>query len=217
MSWKKLIFISATATAVLSPIIVSAAEYAISIPYWGFSPDLLPCHGMDCTGACDFVVLFQHIIMLALSLGIFALAPLLIIIGGLMVLLGGASSGTLATGKKILTGTVIGIIFIAIAFIIVETLVHVFGVSGTGPGQVGGFGSSIQCSYPSLTLNLTNPSATPPPPPPVVISTPPTPPPPPPVVISTPPTPTITCTSLCNQGNTSACAQVPCSTIPPIS
>lgn len=58
-----------------------------------------------------------------------------------MILIAGASPDKLATGKKILTGTLIGVLIVLSSFLIVETFISILGVARDVPG----FGTAFQC------------------------------------------------------------------------
>jgi len=155
MSFSKALLIFSLLLLLLYPAVSLADDgfgFVTTFPYWGANPPILPCHGVDCRSTCDFTYLLQRTFWFLLSVGIFGLAPLAIAVGGTMLLVGSASPPILAMGKKALTGAAIDIVFGLLAWLIVNTLVHVLGVSGSGNGQVGGFGAPIACDYEALTL-----------------------------------------------------------------
>jgi hypothetical protein len=95
-----------------------------------------------CTNLCDLIGTFINAIYLLFSIGIFILTPVLLVWGGVMLMLAGANPGMLETGKKILMGTVIGIVIILCAYLLVNTVLSVLNVT-----VVGGFnGNSASCS-----------------------------------------------------------------------
>jgi hypothetical protein len=55
-----------------------------------------------------------------------------------MILLGGANPGMLESGKKALTGTIIGLVIVLCSYLIVNTVLTVLNISGSA----GGFGTS---------------------------------------------------------------------------
>ncbi len=95
-----------------------------------------------CTNLCDFIGTFINAVYLLFSIGIFILTPVLLVWGGVMIMNAGANPGMLETGKKILTGTVIGIAIILCAYLLVSTILSILSVT-----SVGGFnGNSASCS-----------------------------------------------------------------------
>jgi hypothetical protein len=72
-----------------------------------------------------------------MSIAIFIIAPICIIVGGIMILMGGANPGMLESGKKALTGTIIGLVIVLCSYLIVNTALTVLNLT-----NVGGFSSS---------------------------------------------------------------------------
>jgi hypothetical protein len=111
--------------------------------YWG---PLLSCSGSGqgglskCTSLCDLLRTFQNVIYFGISLAFFAIAPVLLIWGGLLILIAGPNPGLLEQGKKILTGTLIGILIVLCSFLIVNTFLWAMG----SPKEVGW--PTIQCN-----------------------------------------------------------------------
>lgn len=106
------------ATLVL-PLVVSAAGPSIwPTGYWG---PILTCRGTECN-FCEMIKTFQNLTYVFLSIGIFAVAPVLIVYGGIRIMTAGASPEGLSAGKRILTGTVVGIALALGAFLIVQTI-----------------------------------------------------------------------------------------------
>jgi hypothetical protein len=68
------------------------------------------------------------------------ITPVLVVVGGLMVMLAGASSEMVGRGKKTITGAVWAIVIVLCSWVIIATFVKVIGISG-----IGGFGTS-NCS-----------------------------------------------------------------------
>lgn len=106
------------------PIAASAhtASRPLRIPYWGTGSDpLLPCVGVQCQSLCDLAHLFQHLIWFGMTLAVLALAPAFIAFGGIMMMVSIGSPEKLASGKKIVTSAIIGLLIALGAFIIVNT------------------------------------------------------------------------------------------------
>jgi hypothetical protein len=95
-----------------------------------------------CNNLCDLIGTFINVIYLLFSIAIFILTPILLVWGGVMIMLAGANPGMLETGKKILTGTVIGLVIVLCAYLLVNTVLSVLSVT-----SIGGFnGNSASCS-----------------------------------------------------------------------
>lgn len=135
-------------TAVASPRAASAHEPDKSLKlfpsgYWG---PLTSCVGSAsstpggtlpvCTSVCDILHTFQHFVYFGMSLVLFALAPILIIWGGFLILTAGASSENLNKGKSVLKGTVIGVLIALGAWLIINTFLWVLGIVTSKEGTV---------------------------------------------------------------------------------
>ncbi len=105
-------------------------------PYWGTNPPLLPCGpgtGHDCTSICELFVLFQRLIYFGITLVFFAIAPVLFLWGGVMLLVSAGSPQKISSGKKILTGTVVGISIALGSYLIVTTFFWIIGLAVGSP------------------------------------------------------------------------------------
>jgi len=91
-----------------------------------------------CQSLCDLIYTFINVIYFAIALVLWILAPIFFGVSGIMFLLSGASPELRSTAKKSLTGTVWGIIIVLCSWLIVNTIVTFFGITG-----IGGFGASI--------------------------------------------------------------------------
>ena len=145
-------------------LIIPIAASAHQINLWGVPPGywggpLLSCNTQKdasgkftnpCTSLCDLMHTFQHVIYLGISLAFFAIARVLLIWGGVLILISGPSPTVHEKGKKILTGTVIGILIVLGAFLIVNTFV----VFIAKPGSVISSWANIQCNPAGLPGTL---------------------------------------------------------------
>ena len=127
---------------------------AASVPFAAFADTpfsfwapagLVSCSGLSCTSLCDLIHTAAHVIYFGLTLGVFVFAPIMFAWGGITMMVAGASAEKRGSGKKMLVGTVIGIIIMLAAFLIVKTLITVLGASGAIPG-FSGSGGSISCT-----------------------------------------------------------------------
>ena len=76
-----------------------------------------------CTSLCDLIHTLIHLISLGESIALYAAAPILFAWGGILILISAGNPGRISEGKKILTGTLIGVLIILSAYLIVRTLI----------------------------------------------------------------------------------------------
>jgi hypothetical protein len=129
-----------------------------SIPFW--APNgLVSCTGQynsslfqggtqlpvsnPCTSLCDLLHTFVNIVYFVVTLALFVFTPILFAWGGIMILVSGGNPGRRDSAKKILTGTLIGLLIVLFAFLIVKEFVHFFGLGGLIPGFDG---NTFNCS-----------------------------------------------------------------------
>lgn len=94
-----------------------------------------------CTSICDLIHLIQHVVYWALSFLIFIVVPITLVWGGIRILTAAGSADKLETGKKIITGAIIGALLGLGAFLIINFFFIILGV-----GDV--TWSTIECSLP---------------------------------------------------------------------
>ena len=126
MSNKKIYLLLALCSLLAIPVLASAASF----PYWG-KGGLVSCTGgttsgttnnlPTCTSLCDLFKTGQNIIYFMMTLAVLAIAPIMIVIGGIMMLISAGSETQVSSGRKMVTGAVIGIAIALGAFIIVNT------------------------------------------------------------------------------------------------
>ncbi len=112
--------------AIALPIVAFAG-----IPYWG---PLAACGGQVCKSLCDLVTLGQNLTSFGITLVVFAIAPVMIVYGGIMQTLGGGSPEKIKTGRGIILHAVIGIAIALGAYIIISTFLLVLGIATGGTG-----------------------------------------------------------------------------------
>ena len=144
---KKNIFISAIPYTLLAIgfLLPLAASAAVSLPYFGGSGSGLPfasCTGVNCT-TCDLFETGQRVIYFIMTLALFVFGPIMVTIGGIMMLISGGNEERFSGGKKMATGAVIGILIALAAFLIVNTLLATIAKQITG---FSGSGFTISCS-----------------------------------------------------------------------
>ncbi len=150
----KILFIAILGSSAALPLVASAW----STPnLWGTPPGfwgpLISCTGIyvgapatnpngtpaapPCTSLCDLIDTAINITYFGMSLALFIIAPVMVVVGAVMIMLAGANPGMLESAKKTLTATVIGIFIVLGAYLIVNTTITLLGIGG-----VGGFGNN---------------------------------------------------------------------------
>ncbi|HUT96351.1 MAG TPA: pilin [Candidatus Paceibacterota bacterium] len=111
---KKYLFLGLIITSLIIPTIVSAGD---------LKGPLVPC-GTSTTEPCTFCHLFvlAQTIIDFITTGIFILAVLFIVIGGLIILFAGAVPSNLELGKKIITNAVIGVVIALLAWTVINMI-----------------------------------------------------------------------------------------------
>lgn len=127
---KKLVisYLSLVICLLAIPLISFAAINAPNLPYWG---PFLSCHGAGC-GFDDMIQTFLNIVYFGITISLYFAAPVLAAWGGVMILISGANPSGRDKGKKILTGTVIGVVIVLSAFLILKTFISLLGLTGIG-------------------------------------------------------------------------------------
>ncbi len=116
-------------------------------PYWG---PLVACQddaGQICDSVCDFLDLTQNLIYFGLTILLLVIAPLMLIGGGVMIMISGGSEERLSKGKKMITGTVIGVVIALLAFVIVATFLWLI---GNGSNETKISWPDVECSVPDF-------------------------------------------------------------------
>ena len=89
----------------------------------------------NCKNLNDLIQTFINAIYLLMSVGLFAIAPILFIIGGLMMIASGGNPERITQARKTMIGAVVGVVIVLCAYLIVNTVIGVFHISG-----IAGFG-----------------------------------------------------------------------------
>lgn len=127
------------------PIFGFAASRVWPTGYWG---PLLSCVGSAsstvgttegprsvCASLCDTFATAQNVVDFGMSLVIFAIAPVLILWGGIAVITAGGSPERVSYGKGVLTKTVLGLVVVLGAYVIVATFLWAVGANLTQTGE----------------------------------------------------------------------------------
>ncbi len=124
-----------------SPILYKDLSSKFDLTKGGYWGPLVTCTGnysatssneKTCTSACDAIVQTEAIIYFVMTLLLYVGAPVMFLIGGLMIVFGGANPTLLAQGQKTLWGTAIGVALALSAYVIVSTFLWAVQPSGTG-------------------------------------------------------------------------------------
>ncbi len=108
------------------PSLVSAG-----IPYWG---PLVACDGQVCKSLCDLITLGQNLTSFGITLVVFAIAPVMVVYGGVKMMMSAGSPEKIKEGRGIILNAVIGIAIALGAYIIISTFLLVMGIATGGTG-----------------------------------------------------------------------------------
>ncbi len=86
-----------------------------------------------CLSLCDLIATLINLIVFGMSLTLFAGAPVLFAWGGILILISAGDPGKISEGKKILTGTLIGVLITLLAYLLVSTLLTTLNLTGYIP------------------------------------------------------------------------------------
>jgi hypothetical protein len=90
-----------------------------------------------CQSLCDLILTIVVDIYIAIAFVIWIILPIMIIVGGIMYMMGGADPGLLTTAKSTLKGAIIGVIIVLCAYLLVATFVKFMTIT-----NIGGFSSN---------------------------------------------------------------------------
>lgn len=118
----------------LLPVAASAAS-ALA-PYWGpfvscvgSAPTGTTPGGSDkkvCDSFCDLLSTGQNFIKFGITIGLYVLAPIFLVWGGIMIMTAGGNESKVTEARKMLLSTVLGIAVTLGAFLIVNTFFFFF-------------------------------------------------------------------------------------------
>ncbi len=98
-----------------------------------------------CNNLCDLVAQIANIIYYMIGVVIWIVTPILVAVGGIMIMLGGANPEMVGRGKKTITGAVWGIVIVLLAWLIVFVFVHAFGNLSNYVNGFNGSGGTFSC------------------------------------------------------------------------
>ena len=114
---KKYIFLVLIISFVVFPFLVKASILNGPLVQCGTKANPNPCT------LCDIFKLVKTIIDF-ISYGLFILAPIFIVYGGIMILLAGAKPSNVDTGKSIIKNAIIGVIIALLAWTVINVILN---------------------------------------------------------------------------------------------
>ena len=112
---KKYLFLGLIIAFLIAPVVVLAGDLSGPLVPCGTKANETPCT------FCDLFLMAQTIIDF-ITTGIFILAVIFIIVGGLTILLAGAVPSNLELGKKIITNAIIGVVIALLAWTVINMI-----------------------------------------------------------------------------------------------
>jgi len=106
-------------------------------PGWWAPNGIVSCTGNYLTGATnscsnlgDLLQTAVNVIYLGMSIALFIIAPILFLVGAIMLITAGASPDMITKGRQTMVGTVIGIVIILCSYLIISIIITVFNIKG---------------------------------------------------------------------------------------
>lgn len=135
--------ISLAIFALAAPSAAHAALPPVGFPYWG---PLLSCTASSpsvsgnsslppCQNICDLLATAQRILYFIITIAIFIIAPIMFVWGGVLFITSMGSAERIASGRKMITAAVIGVVLVMCSFLIVNTF---FYLAAKFPGSTAG-------------------------------------------------------------------------------
>jgi hypothetical protein len=152
---KKYIFLVLVVLFLVLPFLVKASVLSEPLVQCGTTTNKTPCT------LCDVFKLVQRIINF-ISYGLFILAPIFIVYGGIMILLAGAKPSNVETGKNIIKNAIIGVIIALLAWTVInEMLIVLASPKGSKVGTIlGAPWNVIECTGGGVNETPTTPTVT---------------------------------------------------------
>lgn len=126
--------------------------------WWGDSETgLLACDGEICDNLCQLLELLNNLLFFGLTILLYVIAPIRFIIGGFLIMTGGTSEG-LSRGKKMITGTAIGILIALGGFVIVATFLWLIGNNSAESGEPRVAWPEIACRAGAIPYTTSTPA-----------------------------------------------------------
>ncbi len=150
---QKFFFILPLALAVLSPFVTLAASAPVNYNVW--SPSILKGPLVTCTGTgdgsvkyaceslCDLMSTFANVVYFFIGVVIWIVTPIMFAWSGILFILSRGNTGRTGEARKMITGTVIGILIVLCGYLIIYTFLSVLSNGNLAQLGVGGFGTSV--------------------------------------------------------------------------
>lgn len=128
--------------AICALLVPALASAQVSLPYWG---PIVTCGKGGCASLCDLFATAQRFIYLLMTLTLFVIGPILIVAGGIMIMISGGTPERFGTGRKMITGAIVGILISLGAFVIINTFFY-FIAKQSGEFSAKTYWPTIQCA-----------------------------------------------------------------------
>ncbi len=103
--------------------------------------------GTVCKSLCDLVCTVANVIYFFIGVVIWIITPIMVALGGIRIMLSRGNPGQLESAKKMIWGTVVGLLIVLCAYLIVLTFVRVLGVNFIGSFSSGSGGTTPICTF----------------------------------------------------------------------
>ena len=125
-------------------------------------------HEKHCTSACDAIIGFEAIVYFVMTIILYVGAPVMALVGGGMIVFGGANPGMIDKGRKTLLGMAIGVALALSAYVLVSTFLWLVQPKIDPTGKTGVAWPEIKCDpnsvpggYLEFNYNVTSTSNSP--------------------------------------------------------
>lgn len=126
----KIVLLAFCLVFLVAPLMSRAAEAPSIFPSGYWAPNgLLACSGSDCTFD-NLIQTVINFIYFGITLVIFVFSPVLFAFGGITMMISAGNPANFDKGKKILTGTAVGLIITVAAYLIVKLFLSFVKISG---------------------------------------------------------------------------------------
>lgn len=107
-----------------------ALAHDINLPYWG-EGGIVSCEGSGCN-FCDFFHTLQHLVYFGITLTVIGIFPLMVAVGGIMIMAAGTNEQLISQGKRTVKNGALGSLIALGAFLIVNTVLYFAGNAISG-------------------------------------------------------------------------------------
>jgi hypothetical protein len=164
---KKTLLVAAVIVILFSPLLASAQSLPDVWSPASIKGPLVTCQGNPvtfdssgnvsdnphaCQNLCDLVFTIETDIYIGIAFTIWIIIPIMLIVGGVMYMMGGANPGLLQTAKKAIGGAVIGAVIVLCAYLLISTFVTFMQIT-----NIGGFSSNSATCPLQVVPRVVNP------------------------------------------------------------